>query len=167
MTRKRYIPYKNEVFEIFIYTIEKIRTGEWDQEKIVGIAKYFLKNKKDYDPPQDLEIKLEKIIKYISRRIFEYPRLVSGNRKTKKGHKKIESYDYAYKHYIFVILLNFRHHLKSGWFDLRRYCGTVEKNILTAGHVDYKAVGITEESLDRIIRAYEKRIFEYPNKRKI
>jgi hypothetical protein len=57
--------------------------------------------------------------------------------------------------------------MKNGFFDIRNYYQTVERNILINGHVDYKVAGISEESLDKIIHVYKKRIFEYPGKRRI
>jgi hypothetical protein len=140
-----------------------MRRGDWDQEKVIGISKHYLKNEGAYEPPQDLEKKMEQILNYIARRIFKYSRPVLGGGDGKKGHKKNEShgYDYAYKHYILTVLLNFKHHMGDGFFNFNNYYKTVEKNILMIGHVDYKAAGINEEALDNMIRVYKKRIFEY------
>lgn len=160
MTRKRFTPYKHEVFGIFIYTSEKMRSGDWDQEKIIGTSKYFLNND-EYEPPHDLEAKMDQVIKYIGRRIFKYSWPVLIGREGKKSHKKSDSHDYAYKHYILAVLLNFKHHMRDGTFRCSNYYKTVEEKILMNGHIDYTVAAIGEEILDNIIDVYKKRIFEY------
>jgi hypothetical protein len=161
MTRKRYIPYKHEVFGIFMYTLEKVKAGDWDQEKIAGASKEFLKHEAGYEPPGDLAEKLEQIVKYIGRRIFKYPGPALGGREGKKAHKKTGGYDYAYKHYILAILLNFKYRMGDGFFNFNDYRKTVDKNLKMSGHEDYKLTGFNGDLLDNIINVYKKRIFEY------
>jgi hypothetical protein len=131
---------------------------------ILRTANWFLKRDgrhEGYQLPQDLEAKLEQILKHIGRRIFEYS-WPSRNNGVRKINKKNESYDYAHKHYILIILLNFKYHIGNGWFNFKNYHEIIERNMLEHGHLDYKAAGITEESVDKIIRVYKERIFEYP-----
>jgi hypothetical protein len=136
-----------------------MKAGEWEQEQMMRAAKFFLqKQGYEYTPPDDLAGKMEKILKQIEKRIFEYPRLVL-KRKVKQTGK--ESYDYVYKHYILTVLMNFKNHMGSGIFDYRNYYTMVERDIEAHGRPDYKVAGITEESLDAIISVYKKRIFKY------
>jgi hypothetical protein len=162
MTRKRYIPYKHEIFGVVIYTLEKMRRGEWNQDEMTGTAKYLMEmdGQKGYAPPQDLEEKIEKIVHRIGWRIFKFSRL-SQKKKTKKGRKEAASYDYQYKHYLLIILLNFKHQIKVCDFDVKEYYKIIEKNITEHGWGEYEPFMITEDLLDKIITEYKKRIFEY------
>jgi hypothetical protein len=161
-TRKRYIPYKHEIFSVFLYTIEKMKTGGWNQEEMIKTAKWFMEidGHGGYNPPNDLEDKIEWIAGRIRRRIFEFPRMTAGHKRSKKN-IEIEGYDYVYKHYIFTVLLHFKHHIRCQ-FDFTNYQKIVEKNISEHGCTDYKPADISGELLDKIITLYKKRIFDYP-----
>jgi hypothetical protein len=143
-----------------------MRTGEWNQEGMIANAEWVLK-KHGYDGyhfPGDIEDKIEGITGRIGRRIFAFPRMRSDQRNAQKNLKKSKSYDYVYKNYILAVLLNFKHHIECFQFDYQDYSGIVEKNLLEQGHSGNRPAGNPEDIVDKIIRVYEERIFEYPGK---
>jgi hypothetical protein len=170
MTRKRYIPYKYEIYCFFIYAIEKMKMGEWNQTEMIAVTQAILKRHghEGYNPPGDMEDKITGIANRIGRRVFE-PAWRNGERSgggRKRPAMARESYDYSYKHYILVVLLNLKHQIVCGGFNYREYLSIVEKTLFGHGYTNYHPVHDPEEKIDKIIGVYENRIFEYPVKKR-